>query len=382
VRRRRHPRLSARGSRRFLRIAVCALVAGLATSSAQAESSDQPVRLAGLLPLTDPLRSAWPFSGAFYEPVGDARDFSHGETPDSAGFRVLRGMTPADSESAGHLGVDLGNGRGGGTVRAASGGLVVRGARDGSEQGYGECVVLAHRLADGRVVYSVYAHLLEGSLTVRAGDRVWAGRKLGRVGRSGRATTYHLHFEIRQPASTSDRWEHAQAVDPLEFVAARLAPARREATWDARYLEWATMSALVDPMPKRDEVLEQRIWWPMLARLVGIEQPPADHERLADALIARDLLPASARLERGGPVSWSQMRDGAARLVARGHLAAIAQRTGKLAGDARHHLGVAAPMGKPSLIGQGQGERPTIAQACLLLAALCADSAAVAPARP
>jgi len=358
------------------------LAAASATAATRAGTAEPPLRLAGLLPLTDGARSSWPFSGAFYLPVGDARDFSRGEAPDSLGFRLLRGMSPADSESAGHQGVDLGNGRGGGTVRASSGGLVVRGAADGVEQGYGECVVLAHRLAGGRLVYSVYAHLLPGSLTVRAGDRVWAGRTLGRVGRSGRATTYHLHFEIREPANASDRWEHATAVDPLEFIAARLAPARRDTTWNARYLEWATLAALVKAAPAANEPIEQRTWWPMLARLAGIEQPPIDHERLADALIARDMLPASARLERGGPVSWSQLRDGTTRLKARGHLAAIAPRTRHLAGDTRLHLGVGSLVTEPSLIGHGLGEVPTVAQACLLLAALCADTTATKPAGP
>ena len=370
-----------RGSRLELTIAVSLLMAALVTAL-RADSADQPLRLAGLFPLTDAARYSWPFSGAFYFPVGDARDFSRGEAPDSAGFRVLRGMSPADSESAGHLGVDLGNRRGGGTVRASSGGLVVRGAADGAEQGYGECVVLAHRLADGRLIYSVYAHLLQGSLTVRAGNRVWAGRMLGRVGRSGRATTYHLHFEIREPTNASDRWEHATAIDPMEFVAARLAPARRDTSWNARYLEWAMVAALVDRAPPGDEALDQRIWWPMLARLSGIERPPADHERLADALIARDMLPASSRLERGGPVSWSQLRDGATRLKARGQLAGIAPRTQHLAGDTHHHLGVGSLIEKPALIGRGQGEKPTVAQACLLLAALCVDSTFAARAGP
>jgi hypothetical protein len=328
------------------------------------------------------MRSSWPFSGAFYQPVGGTRDFTRGEAPDSIGYHVLRGMTLPDSESPGHMGVDLGNGRGGGTVRAASGGLVVRGAAEGAEQGYGECVVVAHRLAGGRLIYSVYAHLREGSVTVSAGDRVWAGRTLGRVGRSGHATTQHLHFEIREPSDAEDRWEHAAVRDPLEFVAARLVPARSDTSWGGRYLEWATLAALVEPPRSSGEVLEQRIWWPMLARLAGIEQPPADHERLADALIARDLLPASARVARAGPVAWADVRDGVTRLLARRRLAAVAPHTSRLAGDSRHHLGVSSPISKPSAIGHGQDERPTVAQACLLLASLCAEHSKAASSGP
>jgi murein DD-endopeptidase MepM/ murein hydrolase activator NlpD len=364
--------------------ALTALVTALAIALATASEpgSESSLRLAGLLPVGDALHAAWPFSGAWLYPIGEPRDFTRGEAPDSLGYHVLRGMRAADGESPGHLGVDLGNGRGGGTVRAASGGLVVRGADDGQEQGYGECVVIAHRLEDGRVVYSVYAHLLEGSVRVNSGQRVWAGRALGRVGRSGRATTQHLHFEIREPGDTNLRWENTPALDPLEFVSARLAPQRPGTDWDARYLDWATLAALIDEAEGGDQPLEQRTWWPMLARLGGIEQPPADHALLADALIARDLLPATARLGRGGPVSWQEVREAAQRLVHRGRLGAIAPRTHRLAGDCRRHLGVSSPRAKSSAIGHGFTAPPTLAQGCLLAAALCAADSAIAASAP
>lgn len=352
------------------------------TLIASARAADAPMRLAGLIPLTDAMRAAWPFSGAFLYPVGAPRDLASGERADSTGFHVLRGLRAADAESPGHFGVDLGNGRGGGTVRAASGGLVVRGAADGAEQGYGLCVVIAHRLPDGQLAYSVYAHLLEGSVRVEPGQRVWAGQRLGRVGRSGRATTYHLHFEIRTPSDGAERWEHAAVVDPLEFVAARLAPVHDSAEWHDRYLDWAALGALIDSSAAGDEVLERRLWWPMLARLSGIEQPPSDRERLADALIARDVLPASARLEHSAPVTWTHIREDLGRLSARGAVAAVGPRTKQLSADCREHLGTAAPLRHLSAIGTGQPEHPTLGQACLLAAAMCAESTKTTPARP
>lgn len=42
-----------------------------------------------------------------------------------------------------------------------------------------------------------YAHLLGGSLRVRKGDRVRVGQLIASVGRSGTASGYHLHFEVR-----------------------------------------------------------------------------------------------------------------------------------------------------------------------------------------
>lgn len=49
-------------------------------------------------------------------------------------------------------------------------------------------------LGDG--TYALYAHLRRGSLTVREGDRVTAGRQLARCGNSGNSTEPHLHFQL------------------------------------------------------------------------------------------------------------------------------------------------------------------------------------------
>ncbi len=50
------------------------------------------------------------------------------------------------------------------------------------------------RLADGRVVF--YAHMIPGSVTVRAGDRVVRGAVLGKVGNSGNSSAPHLHLHV------------------------------------------------------------------------------------------------------------------------------------------------------------------------------------------
>jgi murein DD-endopeptidase MepM/ murein hydrolase activator NlpD len=58
--------------------------------------------------------------------------------------------------------------------------------------GAGYYLVLA---ADGENRSYVYMHLQEGSLTVREGDRVVTGQKLGNVGNTGNSHGAHLHFE-------------------------------------------------------------------------------------------------------------------------------------------------------------------------------------------
>ena len=50
------------------------------------------------------------------------------------------------------------------------------------------------RLRDGRI--AMYAHMIPGSVTVRAGDRVVRGQILGRVGNSGNSSAPHLHLHV------------------------------------------------------------------------------------------------------------------------------------------------------------------------------------------
>lgn len=46
-------------------------------------------------------------------------------------------------------------------------------------------------------VYSVTAHLKQGSVLVRKGDRVQGGQKIGVCGNSGNSSEPHLHFHIQ-----------------------------------------------------------------------------------------------------------------------------------------------------------------------------------------
>ena len=50
------------------------------------------------------------------------------------------------------------------------------------------------RLPDGRFV--LYAHMIPGSVTVKAGDTVRRGQLLGRVGNSGNSQAPHLHMHV------------------------------------------------------------------------------------------------------------------------------------------------------------------------------------------
>jgi murein DD-endopeptidase MepM/ murein hydrolase activator NlpD len=54
-------------------------------------------------------------------------------------------------------------------------------------------------LGEGR--YALYAHLIPGSLTVQAGERVRQGQVIGELGNSGNSTGPHLHFQVMDAPS-------------------------------------------------------------------------------------------------------------------------------------------------------------------------------------
>ncbi|MCH5670931.1 transglycosylase family protein [Streptomyces gilvus] len=91
------------------------------------------------------------------------------------------------------------------SVRSVAAGQVVTAGWGGS---YGYQVVIRH--ADGR--YTQYGHL--SAISVRAGQSVSEGQRIGRSGATGNATGPHLHFEVRTgPGFGSD-------VDPLRYLRA------------------------------------------------------------------------------------------------------------------------------------------------------------------
>jgi murein DD-endopeptidase MepM/ murein hydrolase activator NlpD len=85
-----------------------------------------------------------------------------------------------------HDGLDI-RGRAGDPIYAARDGHVVY---SGWMSGYGNIVIVDH----GNSVTTRYAHASE--LIVGAGERVTRGQVIARVGATGNATGYHLHFEV------------------------------------------------------------------------------------------------------------------------------------------------------------------------------------------
>lgn len=112
-----------------------------------------------------------------------------------------------------HAGVDLKNAPNK-EVYAVFDGLVVQ---SGVFSGYGKCITVRH--ANG--LETRYSH--NNKNYVNVGDKVKAGQVIGTTGRTGRATTEHLHFETRiagrafDPAYVFDHANHCLQKCTLQF---------------------------------------------------------------------------------------------------------------------------------------------------------------------
>lgn len=115
--------------------------------------------------------------------------------------RMTRGYLPK-KYSRPHLGIDLASNKGT-PILAAHDGVVVYTGKD--FRGFGKMILI-----EGRGGWaSLYAHL--DKITIKQGTRVRKGEIIGGMGRTGRASGVHLHFELRKDKGP---------VDPLLYLPA------------------------------------------------------------------------------------------------------------------------------------------------------------------
>ncbi|MDP8917219.1 MAG: M23 family metallopeptidase [Pseudomonadota bacterium] len=125
-------------------------------------------------------------------------------TPTSAGYRTSSfgvRYDPFTTRPAFHAGVDFGGGLM--TPVAATGPGLVSFA--GVRSGYGNTVEVDH----GSGLKTRYAHLHK--ITVRPGQRVAVGQRVGGMGTTGRSTGVHLHYEV---------WVNGRVQNPDRFLKA------------------------------------------------------------------------------------------------------------------------------------------------------------------
>ena len=101
-----------------------------------------------------------------------------------------------------HSGIDI-NGYYGQPIAAADGGKVIyAGTGTGSYWSYGNYVVVDHENG----LQTIYAHC--SSLNVRAGERVYKGQAIARVGSTGRSTGNHCHFQVKVNGTTVSPYKY------------------------------------------------------------------------------------------------------------------------------------------------------------------------------
>lgn len=102
-----------------------------------------------------------------------------------------------------HDGIDIAAKEGSPVIAAASGVVVYA---DSKLTGYGNLIIIRHT-SD---MFTAYAHNQKN--LVKRGEKVKVGQKIAYVGRTGRASGSHLHFEVRRGET---------AVDPLAYLPKR-----------------------------------------------------------------------------------------------------------------------------------------------------------------
>jgi len=101
-----------------------------------------------------------------------------------------------------HSGIDIA-GSYGAPIAAADGGKVIfAGWGTGSSWSYGLYVVVDHENG----LKTVYAHC--SSLCVKAGDRVFKGQTIAKVGSTGNSTGNHCHFQVKKNNVTVSPWTY------------------------------------------------------------------------------------------------------------------------------------------------------------------------------
>ena len=120
---------------------------------------------------------------------------TRGRVTSKMGFRI----DPFTRKLAYHMGIDIANSIGT-PIYAAQYGRVVY---TGYKGNYGKTVIIVHPQG----YKTLYAHLHK--ITVKRGEAIQQGEKIGLLGNTGRSTGPHLHFEVHQ---------HGKILDPLKVI--------------------------------------------------------------------------------------------------------------------------------------------------------------------
>lgn len=88
--------------------------------------------------------------------------------------------------------------------------------------GFGNYVILLHKI-DGKFYTTLYAHMKDGSIKVKKGQKIEAGTMLGKMGTTGMSTGKHLHWELRLGKQHIWDANGKNYIEPIGFFKALIA---------------------------------------------------------------------------------------------------------------------------------------------------------------
>ncbi len=136
----------------------------------------------------------------------DKQKYSGGQfawpVPDSTRITSNYGTRtdPITKRQSTHNGTDIGAPQGT-TIVAAADGTVILAEMYGT---YGNTVMIDHS-----GVVTLYAHIRNGGIKVKVGEKVTRGQKIAEIGTTGRSTGPHLHFSVI---------ENGKYIDPMKYL--------------------------------------------------------------------------------------------------------------------------------------------------------------------
>jgi murein DD-endopeptidase MepM/ murein hydrolase activator NlpD len=82
--------------------------------------------------------------------------------------------------------------------------------------GFGNFVRLQHKI-NGEYYTTTYAHMVDGSIKVKPGQKIEAGTPIGKMGSTGMSTGKHLHWELQKGKTYAWNDKGLNFIEPVAF---------------------------------------------------------------------------------------------------------------------------------------------------------------------
>jgi murein DD-endopeptidase MepM/ murein hydrolase activator NlpD len=82
--------------------------------------------------------------------------------------------------------------------------------------GFGNFVKMSHKI-NGEHYVTIYAHMVDGSIKVKPGQKIEAGTPIGKMGSTGMSTGKHLHWELQKAKTYAWNATGLNFIEPVAF---------------------------------------------------------------------------------------------------------------------------------------------------------------------